>query len=276
MKIGKKKIWSMLVIAALLFFNICPTVYAIDPTPWHANGNPITIGEVPYTWASNSEIFGGSVSGILDSTNMTIGKNANLFTNSYGGSETGDITGESKITYNGNPNIDFTSAKSGYQIYNLYGGNKGNGTVGSTRVDMNSGWVRGWIVGGSTAGTITGDSIVNVTGGLVGSTVDGYSSGQGEVYGGAGGTAILNGNTYVTISGNKFVSGEYKPGDAVTIIRQHVLGGPFTGGTVNGNTNVNITGGSILGQVNGGGGGGRSCKCCKRKHQCNNYRRRNY
>lgn len=258
----RKKAKNVIFIITILIITlICfPFIlYAIDPVQGYANGNSITIAQDAYNWPSLANIYGGTSSETIDNTDMTIGITNNTFTNIFGGSQTGIINGKSKITYNANNNIDFTTDTSGYSAYHLYGGNANGGTIQNTEVEINSGWIRGWIVAGSTAGTITGDSVVNIKSGLVGSPVDGYSSGQGEVYGGPGGTGVLEGNTYVNISGNKFVPDNYRPGDNVTIIRQHVLGGPFTSGTVEGNTNVMISGSSILGQVNGGGGGRWCC-----------------
>ncbi len=229
---------------------------AVDPG--FANGETATIGTEPgmYAWTTRAEGFGGSSTGEVQSTNITIDKTANHIAYMYGGSKSGAVNGGTNLMYNGNSNVDFKTATSGYGIYHLYGGNQ-SGIVGSgTHLTMNSGWVRGWIVGGG-SGTVDGDSVVDVNGGLVGACIDNYSDGQGEVYGGpTGAGSVLYGNTHVNIGGDKYDPATYQPGDNPTIIRQHVLGGGQSGGLVVGNTFVNVSGGTILGHIAGAGGGG--------------------
>ncbi len=148
---------------------------AVDPG--FANGKTAAIGTAPgmYPWSFLIEGFGGSITGEVQNTNITIDKTANLITQMHGGSKTGAVNGGTNLVYNGNSNIDFKTATTGYGIYQLYGGSK-SGIVGSgTHLTMNSGWLRGWIVGGG-FGTVDGDSIVDVNGGLVGATVKGASN----------------------------------------------------------------------------------------------------
>ncbi len=250
-----KPIFILVVLMILTSFST--NIYAqLPPASPYANGNAIVIGTNTgageYNWTNG--IYGGSNTAVLTSTDLTLSSTKTGAGDSFGGSLTGNITGLAKLTYNGNWNPNFlNNIDNGYQTYHLYGANKTSGTVDSTYVEMNSGWVRGWLMGGgAAAGTIvTGNTRVLVTGGFMGGPLGMTSSGQGELYGGGVGT--VNGNTYVTIRGNKYVSPQTSN---MTIFHQHVLGGGSQGGTVKGNTYVNIEGGSIYGMVLGGSGGG--------------------
>ncbi len=254
----KKTIYriSTVFLSALVLSANIVCYAAVDPG--FANGETATIGTGPgmHPWPSLGEGFGGSATGEIYNTNITLDRTADHLAQMYGGSKTGAVNGGTNLMYNGNSNFDFKTATSGYGMYHLYGGNQTGIVGGGTHLTMNSGWVRGWIIGGG-AGTVNGDSIVDISGGLVGACIDNYSDGQGEVYGGPMGIgSVLYGNTHVNISGSKYNPETYTPGDNPTVIRQHVLGGGNTGGLVVGSTFVNISGGTILGHVAGAGGGG--------------------
>lgn len=122
---------------------------------------------------------------------------------------------------------------------------------------MNDGWVRGWILGGG-QGPTEGDTNVTMNAGLIGPPLAATETvGQAEIYGGginADGT--VEGTTHVTVNGAVYDESTYQPGDKVTLVRQHVLGGGSSGAVVTGNTNVDINGGTIMGMVLGGPGGG--------------------
>ena len=258
-QLKKKKLMSVLFAGTTLLFCCLygQQVLAQDP---YANGNTIIIGTGSGQQNFENGIFGGSESGTINATNITVSNTAAYFANIYGGNKTGTITGTSQITIDGKVPYDWKtiagSDANNTTAYYIYGGNKEGGSVGNVQLTINNGWIYGVVVGGGVS-TVENDVRVDFNKGLIGSPPE-YKSGHGEIYAGVEGiNNVVKGNTYLNISGNSYNPNSYIVGNNdYTVIRQHALGGGYVGGSVNGNTNVTVTGGSIFGHVTGGGGGG--------------------
>ncbi len=258
---------SIFILVVLMWVPFKTVIYGqTTPSSPYANGTPIVIGTGTgeYNWTAAS-LYGGSSSGTLNSTELTIsntlsGDHARKI---YGGSASGGITGKSKVVYNGNNNYDIKtiliSNDPGIQIGHLYGANN-SGTVNNSHIVINSGRVRYYVLGVSNgAGCTVGNTLIEINEALVGfpPTLP-ETNGQGEVYGGGMGAANkVTGDTRIIIKGNNYNASAYSAGDPVTLIRQHVVGGGSSS-NVDGNTLVEILGGTIYGHVTGGGGGSGS------------------
>ncbi len=123
----------------------------------------------------------------------------------------------------------------------------GNTVVwGNTQIDMTAGEVGASILGAG-SGTTKGDATINISGGTVygrGANVlysaeTNYDRGARGIYGGGSWNSVVEGNTYVNISGGS--------------VQTNVFGGAYSNNTINGSTNVVISGDAeILGDVSGG------------------------
>lgn len=171
----------------------------------------------------SGDLYGGGVSGEVVSTNVIIEGGAFGYIN--GGGYKGNVTGECRLTISGTPTI--TGA--------IYGGSNQAGTsVGSTHVEI-SGGTFGYINGGGWSGNVTGECYLKISGNP---TI------VGNVFGGSNQKGTTVGSTHVEISGGTFKREGNEP----------YGGSIFAGGwgcTVNGNTAVYVTGGTI-GHVYGG------------------------
>lgn len=220
-----RRISLLWVYSFLLFFSFIAKAQL--PTAPYANGNPITIGSGSgeYNW-TNSKIYGGSGSpNNIDLVDTDITISATAFSGGsrsvYAGSALKNIAGTAKVTFNGNNNlfnIPVTNITDGnYQIQSLFGGNDITGRVENTHIIMNSGRVRFYIMGGSSSdtGTETGNTLIEIKGGVLGFSPDvSESSGQTELYGGSlGKINPVTGNTHIKISGNKYDKTTYAQGD---------------------------------------------------------------
>lgn len=137
--------------------------------------------------------------------------NQKTYQNIYGGNNKGGTTN--------NPNVVI----SGGNIANVYGG--GNKVdVEKTNVLIENGKVENVFGGGNAAGVNT-NTILKISGGEIST----------NVYGG-GNEGTVKGNTNVTITNSKILGSAYAGGNGVTAI-------------VNGDTNINIDGDTIIGSV---------------------------
>ncbi|MDQ0360311.1 Spy0128 family protein [Breznakia pachnodae] len=211
----------------------------------YAHGHPVKItnqndfanGEV-----SSTAYYGGSNSKGVDSSKVEI---TNLIEknlgNIYAGGN-GQSVDSTSLTINGPWNDSWASNStsaygSGWWLYG--GGNGANATVNTSSIIMNSGLVRGYLIGGGSGGASTGTTNIVVNGGQVGSSAS-DTNGQGEIYGGGNGSPVT-GNTNITINGGT--------------IQQHIVGGGLgTNADVFGSTFINIAGGVFGGTIAGAGG----------------------
>ena len=174
-------------------------------------------------------------------TDVTITDNALVHGSVFGSGEDGHVLKDTHVTIEGNCVIG-TIGDTGYEG-NVYGGGRGttldaNGelsptagkTFGNTVVDMTSGWVKGSVFGGGRVASVgvadeepdddgnyhTGHTLVTISGGEVGTTVDAHDNVKlgGNVYGGGKGYAgvpyrnfTYTKNTEVHIQGTAKVHG---------------------------------------------------------------------
>ena len=181
-------------------------------------------GKDPYApgkWHTEAGSVGGNAT-----VNITGG---HILTSVYGGNETTDVKGHCKITMSGGtlgvPRTLEQIAAHPVTCY-LFGAGKGDQrvhfntwtNVASTKVTISGGIIYGSVFGGGEDGHILGNDTVNI-------------SGTAKI--GTWGTSYVDGNV--------FGGGRGFSGDAPTA------------GTVGGNVDVNISGGTMLGSIYGGG-----------------------
>ena len=169
--------------------------------------------------------------------------------NVYGGGNNAAVHGSTSVTYNDN-NTKSTVAK-------LFGGGNAAGVTGAAAVTLTNGKVTGGVYGGcNSSGTIGGNALVTVTGGTVGA-----NAAHANIHGGGyGQQTAVSGDVTVNIgsvtgtgnsavySGSATIYGDVYGGSALGTVNTDHSGG----GTYN-KTAVNLYGGTIDGNVYGGG-----------------------
>ena len=197
-------------------------------------------GYFPYKKADGTHEWLRSAGTVYGNTNVTI-TGGHILTSVYGGNEVTDVEGKCTITMSGGtigvPRTLAQIAAHPVTCY-LFGAGKGDQrthfntwtNVQETIVNV-SGNTRifGSVFGGGEDGHVLGNAAVNI--GDV--TIDATSYDGANVKIGTWGTSYVDGNVF---GGGRGFSGE-----------------ALTAGTVGGNTDVKITGGTMLGSVYGGG-----------------------
>ena len=202
---------------------------------------------------SNVYVLGGTVGDVFGGANQRLGQTVNVFVK--GGTVTNNVYGGSNTT--GTINGLATINMSGGTVTNVFGGGYGTATnmAAGTKVTVSGGSVQanqdgegGNVYGGGYAGTVTGNTEVNISGGTMN---DVYGAGLGTKYTGTtwpptAANANISGTTTVNVSGGTMVN---------------VYGGGENGSvawnsnatSTAGNSTVNISGGEVTGTVYGGG-----------------------
>lgn len=263
------------------------TYNALDTESWQSTTYPTivnatititnTTGSAITDWDGSLFLLNSTIFSNYSSTNVT--ENAGLYTfnevNKYyginsipaGGSYSFDISFLTMQDKN-DVNFNYSFVGGGYNysnssvpiISNLYGGNNQGGLTNNVSLDLNEAVITN-VYGGGNQATVSGDTLVDVDnttilGYLFGGGNDGGVSGSANVYvtnanvsksvyaGGNGATAGVLGDTILYIDGSTYIS-------------EHVFGGgnaATTGDESNNNSigEVNISGGTILGNVYGG------------------------
>ena len=230
-------------------------------TPTNASGNYPAVN-IKHGTVSGS-VFGAgngdpndATKGIVTSNPVVVigdavaGHCAVVTGNVYGGGNNAAVTGSTTVTYNDNN----TSSTVGQ----LFGGGNAAGVSGAAAVTLTSGKVTGGIYGGcNSSGTIGGNTQVSVTGGTVGTdathTANIHGGGYGQQTAVSGdvtvniGAVTGSGNSAV-YSGSATIYGDVYGGSALGNVNTDHSGG----GTYN-KTAVNLYGGTIDGNVYGGG-----------------------
>ena len=156
-------------------------------------------------------------------TNLVIADEANIKNNAYGGGNYGYALVNTNVYILG-----------GTVQGSVFGGsNQKGGPV--VNVNMKNGSVQGNLYGGSnTSGTISGLATINVSGGVV-----------NNVFGGGyGASTNMAAGTKVTVSGGIIGKEDTAKADEPTYTYGNVYGGGYAG-TVTGNTDVTISGGTM-------------------------------
>ncbi|MDO5555528.1 MAG: hypothetical protein Q4G09_02420 [Clostridia bacterium] len=205
---------------------------------------------------------GGYTSNIIEDTTLNLEGKSNIslegaiVTNIYGGSNT---NGEVEIS-----NINVSSGEAD----NVYGGNNQGGSTKNTVVTVDGGTVEN-VYGGGQQANIDENTNVTINGGTIENVYGGGNEGEveqntylrisggtisGSAYaGGNGVTAIVNGNTNVTVDGQPTIGNN----ESVSPYSGCVFGGGNAAVTGienihNSSSCVNIVGGNIYGNVYGG------------------------
>ena len=220
-----------------------------------------------------TDVYGGGYGGTTTISNIYLGDefvgNANV-TNIYGGSNTnGTVTTSNVNLVSGNVTNVFGGGNSagvgtanvnldGITIDTIFGGSKNAGITTNTNVQLNSGTVTNVFGGGLDASvtnanvTQNGATVTNIFGGNQGGTGDGGETTNAtiniegttaqNIYGGNQNKGITR-NTTINIKGNSVINGElYGGGLGTEIGRNDAVG----------STTINITGGTIENDINGG------------------------
>lgn len=231
-------------------------------------GNQVGVGtsHVNVYGGNVTNVYGGSnQKGDLNTSNVNIGDNVpdglnppaplNV-SNVYGGNNVGGVTSLANVevhggfinnVYGGGNQADVNSTNvkvNGSTIDNLFGGGQRAAVNGNTLVDIEGTTINNHIYGGGDQGIVTGNTEVFVTDSTI----------LGNAYaGGNGATAIVTGNSTINIDGKTIIGQE---GGSVPATGCVFGSGnaAATGNEVNLNSvaTVNITGGTIYGNVYGG------------------------
>ena len=215
-------------------------------------GNSAGVGTTNVNLVSGTatDVYGGSNSaGTVDQSNVVTNNATNLtVTSVYGGNNAGGKTVNALLNmvggtytniYGGgnNADTDYTTVNvNGINVTgNFFGGGNNANVNYNTNVNFVSSSIAGDIFGGGNLGEILGNSNVKISN----STVNGsaYAGGNGV-------TAIVYGNTNITVHNG-------------SVINEHVFGGGNAANTGTDNSNssnslVNIAGATIHGNVYGG------------------------
>ena len=225
----------------------------------YGGGNKIglTTTNVRVTGGNVTSVYGGSNElGNVTTSNVTIGgANTLNITDVYGGNNEGGKVDKTNVIVT-QSNIDnlygggnkapvgSTNLRIGNgTVQNIYGGGNEAEVTGNTYLEVDSATIPTNLYGGGNQGAVRGNTEVYVTDTNVG----------GSIYaGGNGASAIVYGNTTVSVSGDTVVGNSSSTGTEGS-----VFGGgnaASTGTETNGNSIavVNIVGGHIYGNVYGG------------------------
>ena len=217
----------------------------------------ITTSNTTFNGGTITNVYGGAnTSGTVTNSNIKVQNNAATIGTIYGGNNLGGITENPTIfiisgnigTIFGGGNLAATIKTSvaidGGTIGTVYGGGNEASINQGTVVAIAGGTITGNVYGGGNFGTVDQNTKVNIKNATV----------EGSAYaGGNGATAIVIGNTNISIEGNSTI------GTIASVAPQSgsVFGGgnaAATGASL-ANTSmstVNIAGGSIYGNVYGG------------------------
>ena len=184
------------------------------------------------------DVYGGSAKGkvnsYLNNSNVeTLTDGATTQVNLYGGAITGNVYGGGLGDASNAADVygAVTVNVKGGSANNVFGCNNENGTPKSTVVvNIDGGRVYKSVYGGGNQAIMDGSPVVNVTAGTIGTDNDGNT-----VYGGA-------------VYGNVYGGGLGSNGTGTQTDLQKVMAG-----LVKGNTEINISGGTILHNIYGGG-----------------------
>lgn len=182
--------------------------------------------------------------------------NALNITNVYGGNNAGGVTAFANVSinggtitnvYGGGNEASVNSTKvvvNGSNIINLYGGGRSAAVNGSTSVDVDGANITGSMFGGGDNGQVTGNTKVTLTDSNI--LQNAYAGGNGS-------SAIVIGNTNITIDGDTVVGSE----NGVAPSAGCVFGGGNAANSgeessKSSKATVNIVGGHIFGNVYGG------------------------
>ena len=227
----------------------------------YGGGNRVGVGttNVNIDGGTYQSIYGGSNQlGNVTTSNVRIGVNGSNITATevYGGNNAGGVTSAANVTVlNGNYTTiygggneaatDSTNVIIGkVTATDIYGGGNAAGVNYSTTLGIDGATVSNNIYGGGNEGLVAGNTNVFVTDTTIGKNT--YAGGNGS-------TAVVHGNSTITIDGNTVIGTVtsdapnagcvFGSGNAASTGREGIGGSKAT---------VNIVGGSIYGNVYGG------------------------
>ena len=220
-----------------------------------ADTTSITIGQSGSGIVTVGSVYGGSnTTGDVDSSDIVV--NSGTITDLYGGNNEGGTTTSTNIVVNGstitnlfgggNKAVTGTTevVVNGGSVTNIYGGGDEANVTGNTSLTLLGGSVPHNIYGGGNEGEVLGNSTVLIHNATIGGSA--YAGGNGS-------TAVVHGNTAITVSGTTTVG----TSSCTVLSTCSVFGGgnaapTGTEVTNNSTATVKITGATIYGNVYGG------------------------
>ena len=223
-------------------------------------------GYFPYEKSDGTGYEWCPSAGIVEGNTLVEISGGHILTNVYGGNEYTDVKGKATVRMTGGtvglPRTLTQIANCPTTGY-IFGAGKGDershfnqmNSVGSVEVDVSGGIIYGSIFGGAEEGHVTGDVVVNVSGGKIGTWGTSYV--DGNVFGGGrgfGGTSLnagnVGGSVAVNISGGTMLGFIYGGGRLASVGYDLVqLGEPGYGemssDPSHGNVTIDISGGTI-------------------------------
>lgn len=204
----------------------------VDNVYGGGNNAGLTTSDIEVTGGTVGSIYGGSNNtGNVATTNVVYNNSTGNIIAIYGGGNRAEV---------GSTNVEIDNGTIG----NIYGGGNLAAVTGNTRVDINGGTINNNIYGGGNFGVVNGSSNVTITDATI----------LGSAYaGGNGASAILLGNTNITIDGDTVIG----TNNSTPPASGSVFGGGNQAATGDENSNsstssVSIVGGTIYGNVYGG------------------------
>ncbi len=218
--------------------------------------NIIIDKNVVYNGNTTIRDYALSISRVIKPTASIVDSSQLSVDNVYGGNNLGGTTGPTKVyietgnfknIYGGGNKAPAgtTDVTVNYsKVTNIFGGGKAASVAGNTKLDINNSVLDTNVFGGGDEGSVSGNTDVYVTDSTV----------AGSLYAGGNGiTAIVYGNTNVTVDGETII------GSSTSKVPKEgcVFGGgnqALTGTETSGNSTatVNIVGGHVYGNVYGG------------------------
>lgn len=239
--------------------DISNGVATFDETNRYYGVNSIASGDTysfELTIASDVLPNNFKISRIYSSNDLSNSSSSLNITNVYGGNNAGGVTAGANVSINGGTitnvygggNEAFVNSTkvivNGSNITNLYGGGRSAAVNGSTSVDVDGANITGSMFGGGDNGQVTGNTKVTLTDSKI--LLNAYAGGNGS-------SAIVIGNTNITIDGDTIVGSE----SGVAPSAGCVFGGGNAANSGEESSKsskaiVNIVGGHIYGNVYGG------------------------
>lgn len=197
----------------------------------------------------SGDVFGGGYGNATDDTKGVVNGNPQVTINGANASVVGGVYGGGSLAPTvGNPVVTLTNGST----VKVFGGGKAAGITGAPTVTINGGSVTTGVYGGcDSSGNVSGNIIVNINGGSLGTSSAPLTSG---IFGGGFGSATTTG-------GNVTVNVGTEDGTKTPTIYSDIYGGSALGSVNDAATDltkINFLNGTLHGNIYGGGLGDKS------------------
>lgn len=193
-------------------------------------GGTTTDAKIVATGGSASTVYGGGNKAPVGSTDLNL-DHMTLGTVFGGGNE---------APVNGDVNLVISNSTA---TGSIYGGGNAAGVMGGVTLDIDSSSVTGNVFGGGNEGIVQDDTDVHITSTSVGTSI---------FAGGNGSTAVVQGNSSITIDGNTVVGSASTVAPAAGCVFGSGNAAATGTSSTSSTTTVNIVGAEVFGNVYGG------------------------